>query len=90
MALDNLFSEGMLEGYRVKVTGAIDSTIYSYRIKNLDRFDFYGYVSDDELAQLYHDAYSLIYMSNSSNNSYNSSSAIFSKKSSSSKSSKAL
>lgn len=62
-ALDYLFSNGQLKEYRVKVTGAKDATKFKYSIKNIDRFDFVGYVDEDELDQLYHDAYCLVYPS---------------------------
>ena len=63
MALDRLFSNGYLSDYKVKVTGAKSMANFRYTLKNPERFDFYGYVEDDELEQLYHDAYALIYMS---------------------------
>lgn len=62
-SLDFLFSNGYLDGYKVKITGAKDATIYRYQIKNIDRFEFLGYVNDVDLEQLYHDAYALIYPS---------------------------
>lgn len=63
MALDRLFSIGFLSDYRVKVTGAKGMSNFRYTLKNPERFDFLGYVKDEELDQLYHDAYALIYMS---------------------------
>ena len=63
MALDNLFSAGILNGYNVRVTGVKDGSKFKYRIKNPERFTFMGYVSDHELHQLYHDAYCFIYPS---------------------------
>ena len=62
-ALDSLFSYGFLSDYRVKVTGVKTAKAYKYKIKNPEKFDFVGYVSDEELEQLYHDAYCLIYPS---------------------------
>lgn len=62
-ALDNLFSNGYLDGYKVKITGVKDKSIYRYKIKNLKKFEFKGFVDEAELDQLYHDAYSLIYPS---------------------------
>lgn len=63
MALDQLCSEGRLAGKRVVVTGVRSADYFRYRIKNLGIFDFRGYVSDEELNQLYHDAYCFIYPS---------------------------
>lgn len=62
-ALDRLFSEGMLDGYRCKITGAENVQVYRYKLKNPDRFDFLGYVSEQQLEQLYHDAFCFIYPS---------------------------
>lgn len=63
MALDQLCSEGRLAGKRVIVTGVRSADYFRYRIKNPGIFDFKGYVSDEELNQLYHDAYCFIYPS---------------------------
>lgn len=63
MALDKLFSMGHLANYTVKITGAKDASNYRYKIQNPDKFVFLGYVDEDELEQLYHDAYCLIYPS---------------------------
>lgn len=63
MALDRLFSNGFLEGYTARITGAKDASIYKYKIKNPERFHFMGYVDEHELEQLYHDAYAFIYPS---------------------------
>lgn len=63
MALDQLCSEGRLAGKRVVVTGVRSADYFRYRIKNPGIFDFRGYVSDEELNQLYHDAYCFIYPS---------------------------
>lgn len=63
MALDQLFSNGYLIGYNVKITGAKDSSNFRYKIKNTNRFEFLGYVEDKDLEQLYHDAYALVYPS---------------------------
>lgn len=62
-ALDMLFSNGYLPDFNVKITGAKSAANYRYKIKNQDRFAFMGYVDEDELEQLYHDAYALIYPS---------------------------
>lgn len=63
MALDRLFSMGYLDGYHVRLTGSSDDKCYKYKIVNKERFVFHGYVNDDELEQLYHDAYCLVYPS---------------------------
>lgn len=62
-ALDNLFSHGYLEDFKVKITGAKSVNVFRYRIKNIGKFEFLGFVDEVELEQLYHDAYSLIYPS---------------------------
>lgn len=62
-AFDNLFTLGFLSEYRVKITGVKTANAYKYKIKNPERFDFVGYVSDEELEQLFHDAYALVYPS---------------------------
>lgn len=62
-ALDDLFSKGYLDDCNVKITGVKSGDVYRYKIKNLERFDFLGFVNEEELDQLYHDAYSLIYPS---------------------------
>lgn len=62
-ALDYLFSNGYLDDYKVKITGAKTGEVFRYRIKNSERFEFRGFVDEEELDQLYHDAYSLIYPS---------------------------
>lgn len=61
IAFDRLFSMGYLPGFVVKITGAKSIDDFAYKIKNKDRFDFYGYVDDFELEQLYHDAYAFVY-----------------------------
>lgn len=61
IALDRLFSNGQASDFRVKVTGIKDAKIFKYKIKNPERFDFLGYVDEQELDQLYHDAYCFIY-----------------------------
>lgn len=63
MALDRLFSNGFLEGYNARITGVKDASIFRYKIKNPERFQFMGYVEEKELEQLYHDAYAFIYPS---------------------------
>lgn len=63
MALDRLFSVGELSDYEVMITGSSSADEYKYAIQNPNKFHFKGYVDDEELAQLYHDAYCLIYPS---------------------------
>lgn len=62
-ALDMLFQRGDLDGYKVRIAGAKAANAFRYKIKCKERFDFLGYVDDDELEQLYYDAYCLIYPS---------------------------
>ena len=63
MALDRLFTMGYLHDFKVKITGAKDASNFRYKLMNKQRFEFLGYVDDNELEQLYHDAYSLVYPS---------------------------
>lgn len=63
MAFDKLFSEGMLDGYNVKIAGASSASVFKYKIKNPNRFSFMGYVDDIVLRQLYKDARCLVYPS---------------------------
>lgn len=64
MAIDRLLSIGRLPTeYKVKVTGVKDARHFRYTIRNPKNFEFLGYVSEEELDQLYTDAYALIYPS---------------------------
>ena len=64
MALDDLISNSLIPpNFKVLITGASSPNIYKYKIHNTNFFIFKGYVSDDELACLYHHAYCLIYPS---------------------------
>lgn len=63
IALDRLFSAGMIQDYYVRITGTSDSLVYKYKLQNPNKFHFMGYVEDNVLCQLYHDAYCLIYPS---------------------------
>lgn len=63
MALDKLFDNGCLEGYKVKVTGLASPNSYRYKLRNPEKFEFLGFVTDEELEQLFHDAYCLVYPS---------------------------
>jgi len=60
-ALDYLLSNGYLKEFKVKIAGAEDASDYRYNIINKDKFEFMGFVSEEELEQLYHDAYAFIY-----------------------------
>lgn len=62
-ALDRLFGQGRLEGYKVKVTGVADASAFRYRIKNSGRFEFLGYVDDDTLDRLFQQAWAFVYPS---------------------------
>lgn len=63
IALDRAFSTPVLDGYKAVITGAKSAGMFKYKLRNPERFEFKGYVEDDELNQLYHDAYALIYPS---------------------------
>lgn len=63
IALDNLFSNGELNDFSVRITGVSNANDYKYKIKNKERFHFMGYVDDQSLTQLFHDTYCLIYPS---------------------------
>lgn len=62
-ALDRLFDMGYAKDFKVKITGLENSKGFWYKIKNIDKFDFVGFVNEKELDQLYHDAYCFIYPS---------------------------
>ncbi|MCD7924375.1 glycosyltransferase [Bacteroides sp.] len=62
-AFDRLFSAGYLGDAKVRITGVKSADMYRYKIENPKRFEFCGYVDDDELDQLYHDAYAFVYPS---------------------------
>ena len=61
IAFDRLFSMGYLDDCVVKITGAESIDDFSYKIQNKEKFEFYGYVEDEELEQFYHDAYAFVY-----------------------------
>lgn len=63
MAFDRLFSSGYLQDYKVRITGISDGKVFKYKIKNPEHFLFMGYVDDDILHQLFHDAFCLVYPS---------------------------
>ena len=58
-----MFSYGYFRDYYAIITGVSDANIYKYKIVNPDKFTFAGYVEDNDLEQLYHDAYAFIYPS---------------------------
>ena len=62
IAFDRLVSNGLIKGVRMKVAGAKVSN-FKYKFKNPNFFDFLGYVSDQELEQLYAGAYLFVYPS---------------------------
>lgn len=61
IALDQLFSHGYADDMKVKITGVKDSSAFRYKIKSKKHFEFLGFVDEEELDQLYHDAYCFIY-----------------------------
>lgn len=63
MALDNLFSMGLLNDLQVRVTGCEDFSLLRINIRNPHKFVMMGYVDDSELDQLYHDSFCFIYPS---------------------------
>lgn len=52
MAIDSLYTAGFLSGVRTKVYGNLPAGIIK-KLRNVSMFDFYGYVSDDELEKAY-------------------------------------
>lgn len=62
LALDELISQGLIT-CKVVVTGVVDHIGYHKKIKNKDHFVFKGYVPREELASLYANAYSLLFLS---------------------------
>lgn len=62
MAFDKLVSNGYFDNMRMKVTGTMGNC-FKYKIQNMDRFDFLGYVDDDQLEELYAAAYAFVYPS---------------------------
>lgn len=61
IALDRLYSGGVIADTRTVVTGLRDPKMLRYRLRNPDKFIFPGYVDDDVLAALYRDAFCFIY-----------------------------
>lgn len=61
IALDRLYSDGIISDFKTVVTGVKDSSCYRYRFRNPEKFQFVGYVDDARLAALYRDAFGFIY-----------------------------
>lgn len=63
IALDQLYSEGLIPtSFRTKITGLTEPN-FRYKIKNVDLFDFLGYIEEDELSSLYANCGCFIYPS---------------------------
>ena len=52
MAIDSLLSKNYLEDIKIKVVGGLPERI-KRRITNIKKFEFYGYVSSQDLEELY-------------------------------------
>lgn len=63
IAFDRLFSQGFLQDTKVRITGVHSQKAFKYKLQNPERFEFMGYVDDQCLEQLYHDAYGFVYPS---------------------------
>lgn len=63
IAFDRLFSQGFLQDTKVRITGVHSEKAFKYKLQNPERFEFMGYVDDQCLNQLYHDAYGFVYPS---------------------------
>lgn len=61
IALDRLYTDGVISHTRTVVTGVRDPRKLKYRLRNPEKFIFPGYVDDDILSALYRDAYCFIY-----------------------------
>lgn len=61
-ALDELISSGQIKN-KVVVTGVVGNLPWIKKIKNRDHFILKGYVSEEELVNLYASAYSLVFLS---------------------------
>lgn len=63
MAFDRLLTTKLIDSnIRMKITGTAGND-FKYKLKNSDSFDFLGYVNDDELEQLYANAFVFVYPS---------------------------
>lgn len=60
MALDNLFNRQEFSEYKAIILGGLPEKIKK-DITNIDNFEFKGYVSEEELEQLYAEAYAFFY-----------------------------
>lgn len=63
IAFDRLFSLGFLQDTKVRITGVHSEKAFKYKLQNPGKFEFMGYVDDQCLNQLYHDAYGFVYPS---------------------------
>lgn len=52
MAIDDLYSKGLIDGIKTHILGNLPESI-KRKIKNVDKFVFYGYVDSDELEYQY-------------------------------------
>jgi glycosyltransferase involved in cell wall biosynthesis len=62
MALDRLFNRKEFKEYKAIILGGLPKKIKK-KIKNIDNFEFKGYVSTEELEILYANAYAFFYPS---------------------------
>lgn len=62
LALDDLMSSGRLNT-KVIITGYDSALNFASKLKNKDKFIFKGYVTSEELASLYKNAYCLLFLS---------------------------
>lgn len=62
IALDRLMSEGRLHNYKAVITGA-NARNFRYTLRNPERFEFPGYVDEQQLTDLYANCYAFIFPS---------------------------
>ena len=62
IAIDELLSERPEITQNVIIAGVSNPALFLNKIKNKERFTFYGYVSESFLKKLYENAYAFIYM----------------------------
>ncbi|PQL92482.1 glycosyltransferase [Apibacter adventoris] len=60
-ALDGLYSKGLINTYKVLLTGCKKKNIYKNHITNKDKFIFIDYVDEELLDKLYKNCYAFIY-----------------------------